>query len=284
MILRHSFVGALALVSALAWSYGCSSDDTGASGNATGTGGSAMVSSSSTTIPSVSSVVGSGGAGGSTSSGGATCSVEYTNIPVGECDLLKQDCPSGKFCGVTKVEGVSKSMCLADLGGVKDKGADCSTNSECKSGLSCIDKHCSPFCCPANNEPCGGGSCDVNLNFEDGKSAFAMVCSYLPICDLFAGNCAKGTDCHLTDPASCLAVCDSPSSQAVSEGGKCMYRNDCGESQLCNNNAPDDGVCRYFCDTSKTGEPAGKGGCPADRKCKPAGGTGCMNLGICFPM
>jgi hypothetical protein len=179
---------------------------------------------------------------------------------------------------------MSKSMCLPDLGGVKDKGADCSTNSECKSGLSCVDKHCSPFCCPADNEPCGGGSCDVNLNFGDGQTAYVMACSYLPICDLFAGNCANGTDCHLTDAASCLSVCDSPSDQAVSEGGKCKYRNDCGESQLCNNNQPDDGVCRYFCDTTKADQPAGKGGCPADRKCKPAGGTGCTNLGICLPM
>lgn len=286
MALRTSLLAVGCLVSGIGLVYGCSSDDTGAAAASSGGVGGDTAAASSSYLPSAG--VEQGGTGGSNptsaSSGGLTCSEEYTNIPKGECDLLAQDCASGTFCGVATVDGAKTTKCVPDLGGVKDKGADCVSNSECKSGLTCVDNHCSPFCCPATDEPCDGGTCDVNLNFEMGKTAFAMACSYLTICDLFAGNCAEGMDCHLSDATACLAVCDSPSDNAVSEGGDCMYRNDCGESQLCNNNSPDMGVCRYFCDTTKADQPAGKGGCPQDRMCKPAGGTGCSNLGLCVPI
>lgn len=230
-----------------------------------------MPSTSSTTMP-------------STSSGGLSCMENYTSIPTGECDLLQQNCPSGSFCVVDKVNGMVTTKCVPDQGGLKDKGVECTTNSECKGGLNCVDKHCSPFCCPGTNEPCGGGTCDVNLSFDIDKTLFAMTCSYSVSCDLFAGNCAQGSDCHISDASACLAVCDAPSDQAVAEGGKCMYRNDCGDSQICNKNQPDDGVCRFFCKTKSMGLTPGKGGCPSGQSCKAISGTGCADLGLCLPM
>lgn len=264
----------------MALTAACSSDSSDTSG---GTGGAAQTSSSSSPTGGPSS--GSSSAPSSSSgSGMLTCSEEYTTVPKGDCDLLQQDCPVGQFCGVSSEGGKAQSKCLPSKGGLKDKGADCTTNSECKDGMTCIDKHCSPFCCPGTNEPCGGGKCDVNLSFDGDKAIYAAACSYLPICDLFQGSCKDGAMCHLADAASCLAVCDAPSDGFVEEGGTCKFRNDCGDSQLCNNNAPDKGVCRYFCDTTKTNAAPGAGGCPEGRQCKAAGGTGCNNLGICMPM
>src|SRR5437763_16822071 len=98
-----------------------------------------------------------------------------------------------------------------------------------------------------------------------------MACSYLPICHRFKGDCVDPmSQCHLGQ--SCLSVCVPPSGSAVMEGGTCKYINDCGESQICNLNAPDGdgktmGKCRYLCTPGMTGGGAGKGGCPATQKC-----------------
>jgi hypothetical protein len=176
------------------------------------------------------------------------------------------------------------TKCVPDQGGLKDKGVDCSTNSECKGGLRCVNERCSPVCCPETDEPCGGGTCDINLVLNADRMMFAMTCGYAVSCDLFAGNCATGTDCHLSDASACLAVCDVPSDQAVPEGGKCMYRNDCGDSQYCRKNQPDDGVCRYLCNTKSMGLAPGKGGCPSGQSCEEVSPTGCTDLGACVPM
>jgi hypothetical protein len=113
-------------------------------------------------------------------------------------------------------------------------------------------------------------------------TAKAMACTYLPVCNLFKGDCKPPGQCHITDGPNCLAECDKPSTQQVKEGEKCEFRNDCGESQICNKNAPDAGVCRYFCDTSNAAAEPGKGGCPMGRKCTGVT-SGCKNLGICTP-
>jgi hypothetical protein len=210
------------------------------------------------------------------------CEPGYTNIPNGGCDLLKHDCPAGSWCGVTKEGAGFKTVCLPDsMSGLKDKGSACTSNSECKPGMLCVQDHCTPFCCPKSHQPCGMGKCDVNVTFA--TDAKAMMCSYLDTCELFKGNCKDKYQCHITDGPNCLAECDKPSPNQVKEGEKCMYRNDCGDSQLCNKNAPDTGNCRYFCDTAKwMGLEPGKGGCPMGRKCTMIS-SGCMNLGLCTP-
>lgn len=283
MLSLRTSLGVVAMMGVALAANACSGgDETGGSTSATsGSGGATSSSASSMSMASSSS---SSGSMASSGSGMIACDEKYTSIPVGECDLLQQNCAAGSFCAVAKVDGKSSTKCVPDQGGIKDKGAECTTNSECKGGLSCVDKHCSPFCCPSNNEPCGGGSCDVNLSFDGDTSVFVMTCSYSPSCDLFAGNCAMGTECHMADATACLAVCDAPSDMPVSEGGKCQYRNDCGDSQICNKNQPDDGVCRYFCNPKNAGAAAGKGGCPSGQQCKPISGTGCNDLGICIPM
>jgi len=230
-------------------------------------------------------VVGVGGAGGagsvvSTGAGGQlTCSEEFTDI-TGDCDLLAQDCPNGQWCNVVS----EKSVCVPITGSLLKIGSEC-IQGECAAGLRCIGGLCTPFCCPASNQPCGDGTCDVNVSFG---SSYAMMCSFNPGCTLFKGDCPEGTDCHIGDAEAGLAVCDEPASSFVGEGEVCKYRNDCGESQLCNKNGSDkngeNGICRHLCKISDwmNLKPA-KGGCEAERSCKPVNAGSFMDLGICEP-
>jgi hypothetical protein len=278
MVLKQSLVA----LGALAWAYGCSGGDGGS--NASGSGGptSGAGGTSSGTMTTASSMSTSTSMSTTSTGGGMImCMSTYSTIPKGECDLLQQDCPMGSVCTVGPDGASLKTVCQPAAGGLKGKGSDCTTNSECKDGLSCIQKHCTPFCCPDNNQPCETGKCDIEVSFNADKNLHANACSYLKVCNLFKGDCPMGTECHLENSMACLSVCDSPAASHVDEGKPCKYRNDCGDSQFCNNNAPDAGVCRYFCDTKAAGgTAAGKGGCPPMRTCKPIN-SGCMNLGFC---
>lgn len=264
MKLSRALLGTTVAFAALVGSYGCSSDS---GSDSSGSGGASGTTSNTTTT--------------STGSGMGSCADMYTSVPKGDCDLIAQDCGDGQACAVVD-DGGAVSKCIPAGAGQKDKGEPCATNAECKGGLSCLADHCAPFCCPGTNEPCGEGKCDVNVNFDNDATMFAYACSYSPTCDLFAGNCADGAECHLSDASACLSVCDKPSGADAAEGDPCKYRNDCGDSQVCNTNMPDDGICRFFCNTGNSGAEAGKGGCPMGRKCVPVS-TGCDGLGICLP-
>ncbi|MBI4700424.1 MAG: hypothetical protein HY744_04525 [Deltaproteobacteria bacterium] len=246
-----------------------------ASSSSSGGGGSSASSSSGSSSSSSSS---SGGGGG----GPIECAAPYTDVTKGECDLLQQDCPPGSWCDVGSKEGVTTTLCKASSGGLKDTGAECKKTSECTTGLKCLDDHCSPYCCPSNDEPCKGGICDIQVGYPSGN--FAMMCSYSQACKLFEGSCPQGQACHVADQDQGLAVCDSPSGQPVEEGGKCKFRNDCGESQLCACKAADDCQCRHFCLVSswQQKEP-GKGGCLPGRTCKSWGQPALPDVGICEP-
>ncbi len=209
------------------------------------------------------------------------CNEMVTSANQDACELLNQDCEPGLWCDANVVGAQLVTVCKPDHGGLLDKGMKCGQHSECKAGLLCVDKKCSPFCCPDNNEPCGGGICDIQLNFND--TGWAMMCSYATTCTLFEGTCDEGSYCHVADAKQGLAVCDEPTKNVQDEGGACQFRNDCKESALCNNNPPDMGICRHLCDTTKTNQPAEKGGCLAERECVPVTAEGFPNLGICTP-
>jgi hypothetical protein len=153
--------------------------------------------------------------------------------------------------------------------------------------MRCIDEKCSPVCCPDTDEPCAGGRCNVSVSYSGG--AIVRHCSYATKCTLFAGDCPEGKYCHISDQDQGLAECDSPSSNFTDmEGVECEYRNDCGESQLCNKNGDDmgtgdKGICRHLCNTKDDQQPPGKGGCEAMRTCTEANGGAFMDIGICLP-
>jgi hypothetical protein len=246
----------------------------GSTSSSTGTGASSSGSSSSTT---------------STGTGGApllTCPEPFTTID-GECDLLNPvtSCDPGFWCD--QVSNVA--ACVSVQGtGVFGPGQPCIEHSECAAGLRCQMKKCTPICCPTTDEPClaDSGSCNIEVNL--GGEDWVMMCSYLPSCTLLEDTCDpdSGYDCHIQDPDACLAVCAPPSGNPSAEGESCGFLNDCGESQLCNNNGGDDGVCRQLCNlNSWQTDDVGLGGCLPDRTCETVT-VSCgdwAHLGICMP-
>jgi hypothetical protein len=274
-------VGPLATVA-----VGCGSDDSSTSSSTTAGGGGA---SASTTAPGstgtgtmATTATTSGGGGGS----GLACNEMYTDIPMGNCDLLQQDCSGTDWCNVVDDgAGSVTSACVPDAGGLKDVGSACGQTSECRGGLLCVDSVCTPFCCPETHEPCGGGVCDVHLSFNN--TVFAMVCSYPQSCNLFAGDCPMGEDCHVASSAQGTTVCDTPSAMVAGEGEECEFRNDCGESMLCWQEDPAStagkGLCRHFCDVANAGSlQPGVGGCEANRTCTDLMQSTFPGIGLCM--
>ena len=195
--------------------------------------------------------------------------------------MLSQDCPTGQHCLV----GSKGTECVPGSGGLKTMGMKCNAG-ECGAGMHCLEGHCSAFCCPETNEPCGDGACDVQVSFSVG---YAMMCSFNPGCLLFEGDCPKGQHCHIGDAEAGLAVCDKPSDSFVDESEVCIFRNDCGESQLCNKNGADrdgeKGRCRHLCKPSAWEKlKPSKGGCLAERTCEKANAGTFTDLGICSPV
>jgi hypothetical protein len=249
---------------------------TGGSGG-TGYGGAGGAGGApATTTSSTSSSTSQGGAGGS---GPIACNQKYTSLAAGPCDLLQQDCQPGYTCRPWPVGNGFTTMCLANSG-LKSRGAPCNGDVECEAHLFCTGApgQCSPICCPANDELCGGGRC--NLTFALSQTDWVSLCTYLTQCTLLTKNaCPAGTECHLQDAQQGSAACVAPSGTSVPEGGACKYINDCHDMQLC-----DAGTCRYNClvGAAGQGQPPGLGGCPAGQTCKDVK-TGIDGIGICEP-
>jgi hypothetical protein len=270
----------------------CTNDGTGGSGTgATGTGGSGAGTTSST-----------GGAGtggtGSTGTGGATSSTgagqvdagpivckstsSFSTVPKGSCDILQQDCPSGQTCAPRQVGADFQTVCVG-LTGLKTAGELCYSDGECDAKLFCIDTKCTPVCCRDNDEPCNGGTCDINVAFGTHN---IFVCHFAPKCDLLTPNaCPTGLDCHIEDTTQGLATCGSPNGTTGPELSPCMFLNDCGTMQQC---FQSDSLCHYYCNPGDTTKAPGLGGCPPYEDCltKYNGadlGLGVAGLGLCFP-
>lgn len=245
----------------------------------------------STTTTTTSTGSGTGTPAGSGAGAPLDCSVPVTNID-GDCNLLNHDCPQDYWCTVQGVSGVAQKTCVPFLGGLKPSGSDCEATTECGFGLRCIGDKCTAVCCPVTDEPCGGGACDIRVSYS--ATEWAYYCSYNDSCQLFAQDCPQTPepfDCHISDAEQGLAVCDDRSDQWVPEGGPCLFRNDCGDSQSCNRQAPDadpdagiDGRCRYHCHVAEwQSETEGNGGCPAAQHCVDLSYPAMPNIGLCLP-
>lgn len=267
---RLLFLLAVPALSALA---GCM-DGSGATGGAGG-GGSPPTT-------------GGGGTGGAattttttttTTTGPLTCSSNVSTPPLtGDCDLLQQDCPPGKTC----VPGSTKTLCQSG-GGLKGPGKVCNLGNgtnECQAGLFCIGANeigiCTRPCCKDDNQPCGGGDCNGEVNFGN---VVVTMCSYSEQCALFQeGACDAGLKCQLVYPDKPLAVCTLPAPMNVPEGQGCQYVNQCGDNQVCLG-----GICRYSCSLSNSAGEAGKGGCLPMQKCVDVYPMVDSDFGACQP-
>jgi hypothetical protein len=247
-------------------------------GDGDGSGGAASSATSTTTGR------GGGGAGGASSGGGEAplpCDPgSYTSVPVGECDLLQQNCPPGNTCQPVSLGGNWSTKCLGGTG-LKGAGKSCVGQGECAEGLFCITGNpgnvCAPVCCPETGQPCGGGQCLAQVPYGPYST---RLCTYDPQCQLFDPDaCSSGGECHIADPEQGLATCTPKAPQQSDEGGSCAFINGCRTMQDCFNN-----ICRYYCLTDLPGDlPPGEGGCPAGQACQPAN-FGISGVGVCQPM
>ncbi|MBW2454050.1 MAG: hypothetical protein JRI68_06055 [Deltaproteobacteria bacterium] len=273
-----ALVGALSAGSVLVMPACDDGEDTSAGGSTSTSNGTGGSSSGTTTTTTTS------GQGGQPL---LTCTETVTNVPAGDCDPLNPlvTCETGFYCDVTQ----SGVLCASSQGkGVFGAGQPCSGESECAPGLACQMGKCSPVCCRPTNEPCNANSGECNIEVNLGNDNWVRRCSYLPACTLLENTCDpnSGYDCHIQNPSACSAVCAPPSSAPAPEGGSCSHLNDCGESQICNDNGGDAGNCRQLCNVNswQTDE-VPLGGCDPDRTCEPLS-TACAewdHLGICMP-
>jgi hypothetical protein len=240
---------------------------------------------------------GTGGASTSSSTGPGggpiTCADVYTTADVTPCDPLNPGakCAPNELCSYIDDQGTLG--CQPQNMGVKMLGAECGSDAECSGVSQCIDGKCSAFCCPSSNQPCASqsGLCDIQLGVVGNMTTYTYACSFRQPCTLLANECAVGTYCHPADQAQAIAVCDDPTPMApVGEGQPCMYRNDCGESEICADEMGN-GVCRHLCSISgwmQAGAMPPTGGCPdtTNYTCTGVnwGNNQWNDIGVCVPM
>jgi hypothetical protein len=241
---------------------------------------------------------------------------------VGPCDLVLQDCPSGKECLVVAAAGGAAltTACQPAGSGNKPVGAKCCPDqaNQCVAGLECtggepcgtsdggsgaITARCTPHCCSGDDTPCGAsipegfkGTCDTQLVTElaDASVAIANICTYKGVCTPFKIQpCPNNFACLVqSDGVSfrCSAIFNPPGKDA---GAACGAANDCADGMECLGPADGGSTCRTLCYRADGGAPfdgggladagAGKGSCPLGKGC---GGsiTGAPAwLGFCTP-
>jgi hypothetical protein len=259
----------VAAVAVAACSSGATNATATASSSASGTGGAG----------------GSGGAGGapgttsSTGTGGADADAglvckthSYSTIKAGVCDLLQQDCPTGKTCKELKNANNTWTTQCVVANGLKGEGETCGVDDECRAKLTCAAGRCAPVCCGSTNEPCLGGICNLFIQLDNGNKVNKQVCHYAKACDLLTANaCDQAFSCHVEDSKQGLATCVQPSGANAPDLGACHYLNDCGDMEHCLDGSPNKaGKCHFYCgleqaDPSSPG--AGLGGCPSGQTC-----------------
>ena len=184
-----------------------------------------------------------------TDGGGGSCDPH----PGDECNMVAQDCPDPKnTCDYDPT--VKHTACVANPIGPAAKGEACDSKTACDRGLFCYSGKCSPACCTGDNSVCGpGGQCKLAITDAAGDSGTPDViyhaCSYDPICHPFKYDCPKGDVCLFAENPD-VFNCATPTSKAVyssAPGSKCVYANDCGESQACFALTPDAGPSDYKC-------------------------------------
>ncbi len=170
----------------------------------------------------------------------------------GDCDLVRQDCPSGQKCTYVGTDaGTYVRGCT--LEGTAEEGQPCApttTSNSCKRGLICStravadggsERLCSQFCNKKSDCP-GALDCYVVLRFE-GSVERPLTCGPPPpSCDLLAQDCPNASDgCYPGDGN--VGRCFPAGS--VASGGACMYSNDCQKRSLCVNLATRQ--CKELC-------------------------------------
>jgi hypothetical protein len=214
----------------------------------------------------------------------------------GTCDIVLQNCPTGKECTVVSSSGGGLGLtteCVPAGTGSKPAGARCCPNepNQCIAGLECTGRDCSdasiqptgrcaPHCCAGDDSVCGTsipegfqGTCDITSVVDPGDGGAVPVfhvCSYKGVCKPFhVQSCPTNYACILqSDNVSfrCLAIYAPPGKPA---GASCNALNDCADGLMCLR-LGDAATCREMCyradggapfDASALRDAAGYGGC-----------------------
>jgi hypothetical protein len=231
----------------------------------------------------------SGQDGNKPDGGGGDGSVTTCEAGVsGSCDVVAQNCGSGKECGLVQLsDGGFELQCMANATGSIKEGYACTqsgNSNPCVAGLECIEGRCSKHCCFGDNGACDtshpegfAGKCNLGLTLPNNVTAYT-VCTYNKPCQPFQiQTCGAGLTCLVEDDqgtADCYAYTNGDAGQA--EHTACTSNNACNDGMGCYG-ALDGGAsnCQWNCyvppgpfDAGITSLGAGKGGCPQGESCK----------------
>jgi hypothetical protein len=278
-IARGDGVAVMAAAALALVACGDSGGGTGGAGSTTtsgGDGGSGGEVQVSVAVSSSSAVTTASSSSSSSSGGFINCAGGYATFQQGPCDLLQQDCDPGFHCTWKSAGGGDWTTECVPRGGLKGLAAECEVETECEAGLTCFFDVCTPICCPGNEQPCGGGSCNLLVSLDADDTV--RLCTYSQQCTpLTADACPEDTFCHFEEPT--VSTCVPSSGEDALQGEPCMNLNDCGDMQQCAVDADD--TCRFICELDPNSQPPGFGGCPIGQDCRTTPLIEIDGLGIC---
>ncbi len=218
----------------------------------------------------------------------------------GNCDIVAQNCPSGKECTVVQSDAGFMLDCVTNTTGSIKEGYACTqsgNSNPCVAGLECVLGRCAKHCCFCDDQACGQehpegytGRCDLSITV--GNTPAYTDCTYSAGCQPFdIQPCAASQACNIKDSNGTATCIDYANDGGLPEKTPCQYANDCKDGLICAGNL-DGGaaICQWECyvppgpfDAGITSLGAGKGGCPTGETCKPInwGGSAPTWLGMC---
>ena len=237
-------------------SFTCISGGTGGGAGSTGGGaGSTGGGSGSTGGGSGSTGGGSGSTGGGSGTactlGGTDCgtsascmhaSQTTTACFAGPCDVVAQNCSSGKCSYLPLADGGAARGCTA--AGAVTLGQPCAlsaTGDNCATGLLCINSKCEKLC--NFNTDCGaGGLCAVYLTLP-GLAEMPTACFVPTTCDVLAQNCPSGEGCYFSQAGTpgCFTAGTLTVGTACGSGGNCV------PGAMCIGPSATSAFCRQLC-------------------------------------
>ncbi|MBN8616803.1 MAG: hypothetical protein J0L92_39835 [Deltaproteobacteria bacterium] len=214
--------------------------------------------------------------------------------PMGECDLLAQDCPMGETCVYALPDAMAtapQTVCAPIVGAGSEEGSACCALNSCDTGLVCVG---------ATETMPGSGMCSTMGSCRRYCCGSSSDCAVGELCTSFGssfsgGICDTSDDCSLVAQTGCPAMqgcypdmggtvqCIAPTAAMAAEGATCMFTNDCVPGTGCFTVTPGGGgtprsVCLRFCDVGD-----GAADCTATGTTCQAAGDLPTGTGVCPP-
>lgn len=220
--------------------------------------------------------------------------------PMGNCDLLAQDCADPmQTCVYALPDAMAtapQTVCAPIVGAGAEEGQPCCALNSCDEGLACVGAEetmpgsgmcstmgvCRRYCCGSGADCEPGQICNA---FSGSSGFMGGICDTVDGCSLVAQTGCEGmpgTGCYPSMGAA--TQCVRPTAAMAAEGATCMFTNDCVPGTACFSVTPAGGgmarsICLRFCDIGD-----GATDCPnsGGMACQ-AGGELPAGTGICPP-